>query len=103
MELTFIVPVYNVESFLKECLDSIYSVENIDYEVILVNDGSTDGSLNILQEYRDKFPKITKVIDKENGGLSSARNAGIRDAKGEYLSFIDSDDIIDSKGFEEFF
>ncbi|ERT62758.1 glycosyltransferase [Cetobacterium somerae] len=103
MELTFIVPVYNVETFLEECLDSIYKVENIEYEVILVNDGSTDRSLDILKKYKEKYPEITKIIDKKNGGLSSARNAGIRDAKGEYLSFIDSDDIIDSKGFEEFF
>lgn len=103
MELTFIVPVYNVETFLEECLDSIYRVKNIEYEVILVNDGSTDSSLEILKNYKKKYPKITKIIDKENGGLSSARNAGIRDAKGEYLSFIDSDDIIDSEGFEIFF
>ncbi|MEG2256401.1 MAG: glycosyltransferase, partial [Cetobacterium sp.] len=103
MELTFIVPVYNVETFLEECLDSIYKVENIEYEVILVNDGSTDRSLDILKKYKEKYSEITKIIDKKNGGLSSARNAGIRDAKGEYLSFIDSDDIIDSKGFEEFF
>lgn len=103
MELTFIVPVYNVETFLKECLDSIYKVENIKYEVILVNDGSTDGSLKILKDYKERYPEITKIIDKTNGGLSSARNAGIRDAKGEYLSFIDSDDIIDSEEFEAFF
>ena len=103
MELTFIVPVYNVETFLEECLDSIYKVENIEYEVILVNDGSTDRSLDILKKYKEKYSEITKIIDKKNGGLSSARNAGIRDAKGEYLSFIDSDDIIDSRGFEEFF
>ncbi|MGL5087873.1 MAG: glycosyltransferase family 2 protein [Cetobacterium sp.] len=100
MELTIIVPVYNVEKYLKDCLDSIYKINNIKYEVILVNDGSTDSSLNILKEYRSLYPKLTKIIDKENGGLSSARNAGIREARGEYLSFIDSDDIIDFKDFQ---
>lgn len=103
MELTVIVPVYNVEKYLKECLDSIYALENIEYEVILVNDGSTDNSLEILKEYEKKYDGITRLIDKKNGGLSSARNAGIKAARGEYLSFIDSDDIIDTKLFEEFF
>ncbi|MGL5936362.1 MAG: glycosyltransferase [Cetobacterium sp.] len=103
MELTIIVPVYNVQKYLKECLESIYKINNINYEVILVNDGSTDKSLEILKEYLELHPKITKIINKKNGGLSSARNAGIREAKGEYLSFIDSDDIIDYKEFEAFF
>ncbi|MGL5917892.1 MAG: glycosyltransferase [Cetobacterium sp.] len=103
MELTIIVPVYNVQKYLKECLESIYKIKNINYEVILINDGSTDKSLEILEEYLELYPKITKIIDKKNGGLSSARNAGIREAKGEYISFIDSDDIIDYKQFEAFF
>lgn len=102
-ELSIIIPVYNVEKYLKECLDSIYAVENIDKEVILVNDGSTDGSLEILKEYEKKYPTITKLIDKKNGGVSSARNAGIQAAEGEYISFIDSDDWIDPKKYEEFF
>lgn len=103
MELTIIVPVYNVEQYLKECLDSIYQIKNIKYEVILINDGSTDLSFEILKEYQKKYPEITKVVNKENGGLSSARNIGIKEAKGEYISFIDSDDIISPKEFEEFF
>lgn len=103
IELSIIVPVYNVEQYLEECLDSIYAVENIKKEVILVNDGSTDGSLEILKRYKNKYSDITVLIEKENGGLSSARNAGIRVAKGEYLSFIDSDDWIDSKKYKEFF
>ncbi|MGL5244702.1 MAG: glycosyltransferase family 2 protein, partial [Sarcina sp.] len=103
MELTIIVPVYNVEEFLVECLESIYKVSDIDYEVILVNDGSKDDSLNILKKYKELYPTKTKIIDKENGGLSSARNIGIKEAKGEYLAFVDSDDVIDPKGFEEFF
>lgn len=103
MELTIVVPVYNVEKYLKECLDSIYSIKNIDYEVILVNDGSTDNSLTILNEYKDRYFDKTKIIDKKNGGLSSARNAGLEVAKGDYISFIDSDDIIDPEEFEKFF
>ena len=103
MDLTIIVPVYNVEEFLVECLESIYKVSDIDYEVILVNDGSKDDSLNILKKYKELYPTKTKIIDKENGGLSSARNIGIKEAKGEYLAFVDSDDVIDPKGFEEFF
>lgn len=103
MELTIIVPVYNVEKYLRECLNSIYSIKNIDYEVILVNDGSTDNSLTILNEYRDKYFERTKIINKKNGGLSSARNIGIENSKGEYISFIDSDDIIDAREYEKFF
>lgn len=103
IELSIIVPVYNVERYLEECLDSIYAVENIKKEVILVNDGSTDGSLEILKRYEKQYPDITVLIDKKNGGQSSARNVGIRVAKGEYISFIDSDDWIDSKKYEEFF
>lgn len=103
IELSIIVPVYNVEQYLEECLVSIYAVENIKKEVILVNDGSTDSSQEILRRYKEKYPDITVLIDKENRGLSSARNAGIKVAKGEYISFIDSDDWIDSKKYEEFF
>lgn len=103
MELSIIVPVYNVEKYLEECLESIYKIKNINFEVILVNDGSTDNSLEILEKYKKNYEKITKIINKKNGGLSSARNVGIEQAKGEYLAFIDSDDIIDSVLFEEFF
>lgn len=103
LELSIVVPVYNVEQYLEECLNSIYAVENIRKEVILVNDGSTDNSLEILKRYEIKYPDITVLIDKKNGGLSSARNTGIKVAKGEYISFIDSDDWIESKKYEEFF
>lgn len=103
IELSIIIPVYNVEQYLEECLDSIYAVENIRKEVILVNDGSTDNSLEILKRYERKYSNITVLIDKRNGGLSSARNAGIKVARGEYISFIDSDDWVDSKNYEDFF
>lgn len=103
MELSIIVPIYNVEEYLRECLESLYQIKNIDYEVILVNDGSKDSSRNIMEEFQKLYPKKTVIVDKENGGLSSARNAGMRVAKGEYLSFIDSDDFIDVEEYEKFF
>ena len=90
---SIIVPIYNVELYLKKCLDSILSQTFNDFELILVNDGSTDKSGDIAKEYKNKYNNI-KLIDKENGGLSSARNAGIKKATGDYLLFIDSDDML---------
>lgn len=103
VELSIIVPIYNVEMYLKECLESLYKVKNINYEIILVNDGSTDDSGSIINKYLLRFPKITKIIEKENGGLSSARNAGLKIAKGKYISFIDSDDFIEPTKYLELF
>lgn len=103
MELSIIVPIYNVEEYLRECLESLYKIKGIEKEIILVNDGSKDNSYKIIEEYKEKYPDITKVINKKNGGLSSARNCGLREAKGEYISFIDSDDFIDPLIFEIFF
>lgn len=95
MLLSIIVPVYNVESYLSLCVESLlnksYAIHQ--YEVILVDDGSTDKSGIICDELESKYENI-KVIHKSNGGLSSARNAGIKVAKGEWISFIDSDDIV---------
>ncbi|MDO4782335.1 MAG: glycosyltransferase family 2 protein [Capnocytophaga felis] len=92
MKFSIIIPVYNVEKYLPECIESVLSQDFSDYEVILVNDGSTDDSGKICDEYAQKFPNI-KVIHKENGGLSDARNFGIKEAKGDYLMFLDSDDF----------
>ena len=89
---SIIVPVYNVEKYLKECIDSVLSQSIDDYELILVNDGSTDKSRDICEEYAKEHENI-KIITKDNGGLSSARNVGIRKAVGEYLLFLDSDDF----------
>ena len=97
-KLSVVVPVYNVENYLKKCIDSILSQTFKDFELILVDDGSTDNSGHICDEYDYQYEKV-KVIHKENGGLSSARNAGIEIASGEYISFIDSDDYIDSNMF----
>ncbi|MGK4197865.1 glycosyltransferase [Fusobacterium sp. HC1336] len=102
MDISIIVPIYNVEEYLVECLKSIYKIENLRYEVILVNDGSKDTSYKIMEDFKALYPNQTVLINKENGGLSSARNAGLRVAKGRYVSFIDSDDFIDTVEFEKF-
>lgn len=104
--LSFIVPVYNVENYLRDCLDSLLTqnVEKDEYEIICINDGSKDGSLAILREYEKEYKNV-RVIDKENGGVSSARNAGLQAAQGEYIWFVDSDDCIKTnclKQFKEF-
>lgn len=89
--ISIIIPIYNVENYLAQCLDSIYSQLTPSMEVILVNDGSKDNSLAICQEYLKKYPE-TILIDKKNGGLSDARNAGTEKATGKYVFYLDSDD-----------
>lgn len=93
MKISVIVPIYNVEAYLRECLDSILNQKIEDMEAILVNDGSTDQSGNIMNEYQQKYPKLFTCIHKPNGGLGDARNTGAALAKGEYLAFLDSDDF----------
>lgn len=88
---SIIVPVYNVEDYLRQCLDSILSQTFSNYEIVLVNDGSTDSSFKICQDYKQKYSSVV-LIDKENGGLSDARNTGLIAAKGDYVIFTDSDD-----------
>ena len=78
MDLSIIVPIYNVEEYLAECLKSLYKISNLRYEVILVNDGSKDNSYQIMEEFKRLYPKQTVIVNKENGGLSSARNAGLK-------------------------
>ncbi len=93
--LTIVIPVYDVEKYLARCLDSVcrQGFEEGELEVLVIDDGSKDGSGSIAQEYALRFPFI-RVIRKENGGLSSARNCGIDHAQGKYVMFIDSDDYI---------
>lgn len=95
-ELSVIVPVYNVEKYLVKCLDSLVSQSIRDYEIIIINDGSTDDSQNIIDIYERKYSDIIKSYIKENGGLSDARNFGIRHANGKYITFLDSDDYVDN-------
>ena len=93
--ISVVIPIYNRESTLQKCVDSVLAQTYKNIEVILVNDGSTDRSGDICRRYEQIDPRV-KVISKENGGLSSARNAGIDKSCGEYIFFIDSDDWIDS-------
>lgn len=90
-KITFIVPIYGVESYLRKCVDSLLHQDYDDYEIILVDDGSPDKCPSICDEYATRFDKI-RVIHQENKGLSGARNTGIDAARGEYLCFVDSDD-----------
>lgn len=89
--VSIIIPVYNVEGYIENCLDSILQQTFIDFEILLINDGSTDNSLSVCQELKRNHNSII-VYDKPNGGLSSARNYGLNRAKGEYVIFVDSDD-----------
>ncbi len=97
--ISVIVPVYNVKDYLKRCVNSILNQTYTKLEIILVDDGSTDGSSSICDEYKKKDNRIV-VIHKPNGGLSSARNAAIQIARGDYFSFVDSDDYIEPNMLE---
>lgn len=97
--ITVILPVYNVADYLKECLDSLLTQTYTDFELVVINDGSTDNSLEIIKEYEKKFEQII-VISQKNKGLSEARNAGYSHIKGKYTYFLDSDDFILPKTFE---
>lgn len=98
--LSIIVPVYNVEAYLADCLDSILSQTFTDFEVLLVDDGSTDGSGPLCDEYAAKDSRI-RCFHKENGGHMSARQEGFKQAQGTYVAFVDSDDWIDSAMYEQ--
>ena len=93
MLLSIIIPVYNVEQFIEECLDSVCTQSFADWEAICVNDGSTDCSLSLLQEFVSRDSRI-HVVSQSNAGLSAARNTGLKAATGEYVLFLDSDDRI---------
>ena len=100
ISISIIIPVYNVEDYLRQCVDSIISQGFKNKEIILVNDGSKDNSPKICDEYAEKYDYI-KVIHKANGGLSDARNAGLKEAKNDYILFIDSDDFIAEDSLEK--
>lgn len=100
MKLSIIIPVYNVEKYIEKCLNSLCNLET-ENEIIVVNDGSTDFSLKIAEEFKKNHDNENIIIiSQENKGLSEARNTGLRKAKGEYVSFIDSDDFVDKKLYE---
>lgn len=97
--LSIIVPIYNSECYLKRCIDSILSQSFVDFELLLINDGSTDTSLDICNSYVSNDERI-KVIDKKNSGVSATRNAGLNIATGTWITFVDSDDWLDQGFFD---
>jgi glycosyltransferase involved in cell wall biosynthesis len=103
LAVSVIVPVYNVEKYLRRCLDSLVSQTLENLEIIIVNDGSTDGSQYIIDEYVTKYPNKLVALIKDNGGLGEARNCGLQKARGEYIGFVDSDDWVDHKMFESMY
>ena len=91
--LSIIIPCYNVEKYIEECLESVCNDRDADIEVICVNDGSTDGTLDILEQWKQKDARVI-VINQENKGVSVARNQGLHIAKGKFIYFLDSDDKV---------
>ena len=91
--VSFIIPVYNVQKYLSRCLESVLQQTYHNTEILLINDGSQDNSLAICEDYQKKDNRI-QIINKENGGVSSARNTGLRIASGKYITFVDADDYV---------
>ncbi|WP_405305378.1 glycosyltransferase family 2 protein [Methanobrevibacter sp.] len=100
VKVSVIIPFYNVEEYLKECLDSVVNQTMEDIEIICINDGSTDNSMSILNTYDDER---IKIIEQENQGLSSARNVGLENSNGDYICFLDSDDYLEITALEEIY
>lgn len=96
--LSVIVAAYNVEDYITKCIDSLISQTYKEVEILIVNDGSTDNTLNLLKRYKE-FKRV-KILNKENGGLSSARNYGIKHSKGEFITFVDADDYLEKDAYE---
>lgn len=99
MLFSVIIPVYNVESYLRDCLDSVLNQTFADWEAVCVNDGSTDGSVTVLERYAQRDSRFV-ILTQPNRGLSAARNAGIKEAKGDYVLFLDSDDWLEKNALE---
>lgn len=100
-KISVIIPVYNTEKYIEKCLESLAKQTMQDFEVIIVNDGSTDESGRAIKNYMRKTRIKIKYLEKENGGLASARNYGVKRASGKYISFLDSDDYLDENLFSE--
>lgn len=103
MRVSVIVPVYNVENYLRKCLNSLVNQTLQEIEILVINDGSKDGSQKIIEEFQEKYPSKIKSFIKENGGLSDARNFGLDRATGEFIGFVDSDDYVSENMFEEMY
>lgn len=102
-KVSVIVPVYNVEQYLDKCLNTLVNQTLEDIEFIVVNDGATDNSKNIILEYKEKYPNKIVYVEKANGGLSDARNYGMPYAKGDYIAFLDSDDYVELDTYEKLY
>ena len=103
IKVSVIVPVYNVEKYIERCLESLVNQTLQDIEIIVVNDGSKDGSEDIIKRYLKSYGKMIKYVTKQNGGLSDARNYGMKYATGEYIAFLDSDDYVDVTIYEKMY
>ncbi|MCI8443817.1 MAG: glycosyltransferase [Clostridia bacterium] len=102
-KVSVIVPVYNVENYIRKCLESLVEQTLEEIEIIIVNDGTKDNSMSIIKEFADKYPQKIVILEKENGGLSDARNYAIPHAKGEYIAFLDSDDYIEKNMYQDMY
>src|SRR5690606_37664414 len=100
IQISFIIPCYNAAKFLKETLDPLLELDQDSIEVIIVNDGSTDQTLEIAQSYKEKIKNFS-ILDQDNQGVSAARNNGLKEASGKYIQFLDSDDMIVSNVYKE--
>lgn len=103
IKVSVVVPIYNAQKYLKDCIDSLVNQTLEEIEIILVNDGSTDSSLEIMKEYEQKNPEKIVCINKENGGQASARNVGIAKSRGAYIGFVDADDYVHIKMFQQLY
>ena len=103
MKISVIIPAYNTEKYINQCIESVLAQTLNELEVIVVDDGSTDQTLSMLRKYEQQYPSKVRVFHKENGGQASARNLALSHAKGEYLGFVDSDDWIDPTMYEEMY
>lgn len=103
VKISVIVPVYNTGDYLRRCLDSLLFQSLKELEIVVVNDGSTDNSPQIIEEYKEKYPNRIKYFSKENGGQGSARNLAFKYCEGEYIGFLDSDDFVEKDMFEKMY
>ena len=103
VKVSIIVPIYNVEKYLEKCLKSLVNQTLKEIQIILVNDGTKDNSGEIAKKYQEKYPEKVIYLEKENGGLSDARNYGKPHATGEYIAFLDSDDYVELDMYEEMY
>lgn len=101
MKYSIIIPVYNVEQYLENCIENLLKQTYKDYEIILVNDGSTDNSVKICEDYSNKYPDVIRLYNITNGGPGAGRNCGIDHARGEYIIFVDSDDELKKEALSQ--